>query len=61
MEISSQRMYLCELFEGLYILRRKDGLLFITDKNYNMILYPWFDEIDICSNCYIVRKTINGE
>lgn len=43
-------------FEGLYILRRKDGLLFITDKNYNMILYPWFDEIDICSNCYIVRK-----
>lgn len=26
-------------FEGLYILRRKDGLLFITDKNYNMIHY----------------------
>lgn len=47
--------YVC-FFEGLYILRRKDGLVFVTDKNYNMILYPWFDEIDICSNCYIVRK-----
>ncbi|MDE5550092.1 MAG: hypothetical protein K2I99_01870 [Bacteroidaceae bacterium] len=47
--------YVC-FSEGSYILRRKDGLEFVTDKNYNMILYPWFDEIDICSNCYIVRK-----